>query len=167
MRALDAEQIREGIAKRLIELPCSHLDVAMEEDLTPVIRGRVESPEDLALIREAGSAFSAAEPALAVEVVEAPFCSVLGQVETIGPSAPGPGIALNRPDASFAAGDYVVVTIQVPADLARGYLNVLFVDQAGKVVHLLPNHYAQDTRVRGGQTVRLGVRGQRAPCRGA
>jgi hypothetical protein len=157
-RALDPDQLREGIARRLIELPCSHLDVAMNEDLTPVIRGRVESPEDLALVREAGTAFSAGgEPVLAVEVVEAPFCSVLGQVETVGAGTAGPGIALNRPDATFAAGDFVVVTIEVPADLGRGYLNVLFVDQASKVVHLLPNPFAHDTRVHGGQTLTLGV----------
>lgn len=158
VRAIDPDQVREGIAKRLIDLPCSHLDVAMNEDLTPVIRGRVESLEDLALVREAGSAFSAGgEPVFAVEVLEAPFCSVLGQIETVGAGTAGPDIALNRPDATFAAGDFVVVTIAVPADLGRGYLNVLFVDLAGKVVHLLPNPYARDTQVHGGQTLRLGV----------
>ncbi|MGD9509333.1 MAG: DUF4384 domain-containing protein [Geminicoccaceae bacterium] len=158
VRAVDPEQIREGIARRLIELPCSHLDVVLNEDLAPVIRGRVESPEDLALVREAGGDLSAGvKPVLAVEVVEAPFCSVLGEVEKIGAGAAGPGIALNRADANYAAGDYVVVTVAVPPDLADGYLNVLFVDGAGKVVHLLPNPYLRDTRVHGGQTVRLGV----------
>jgi hypothetical protein len=158
VRAVDPEQIREGIARRLIELPCSHLDIALNDNLAPVIRGRVESPEDLALVQEAGGDLSAGkEPVLAVEVVEAPFCSVLGEVEKVGTRPAGLVLALNRADANYAAGDFVVVTITVPADFAGGYLNVLFVDAAGKVVHLLPNPYLRDTQVHGGQTVRLGV----------
>ncbi|MFO1049112.1 MAG: DUF4384 domain-containing protein [Geminicoccaceae bacterium] len=156
-RAVDPERVREGIARRLLDLPCSRLDVAVGEDLTPVIRGRVESAEDLALVREAGSTLSGAEPVVAVEVVEPPFCDVLGRLEAMTTGAGGPGIALNHPDATFAAGDFVVVTIRVPANVGRGYLHVLFVDAAGKVVHLLPNPYAQDTEVQGGQTVKLGV----------
>ena len=156
-RAVDPERVREGIARRLLDLPCSRLDVAVNEDLTPVIRGRVESAEDLALVREAGSTLSGAEPVLAVEVVEPPFCDVLGQLDAIGAGTRGPGIALNHPDAAFAAGDFVVVTVQVPAEVGRGYLHVLFVDAAGKVVHLLPNPYATDTEVHGGQSVKLGV----------
>lgn len=156
-RAVDPERVREGIARRLLDLPCSRLDVAVNEDLTPVIRGRVESAEDLAMVREVGSTLSGAEPLLAVEVVEPPFCDVLGRLDELGTGSRGPGITLNHPDAAFAAGDFVVVTVEVPADVGRGYLHVLFVDAAGKVVHLLPNPYAQDTEVHGGQTVRLGV----------
>lgn len=157
VRAVDPERIRAAIQARLTDLPCSRLVVATDESSRTVVRGRVGSPEQLLQAREAIAELSpGVEPALAVEIVGGPFCRVLDQVEAIG-DADGPGIMLNRPDATFTAGDFVVATIAVPPDLERGHLNVMFVDHTGKVVHLLPNAFVHDTEVQGGQTVRLGV----------
>lgn len=156
---VDAEAVRRDLAARTADFPCSRLEVAVREDLSTVVHGRVESRQDLARLRDLAAGLPAAgEPELAVEVLEAPFCMALDLVEPIASTAGGsPVVALNSVNGIFHVGDYVVVTVEVPADVAWGHLHVVYLDLAGKVVHLLPNAFATATTVQGGQRVRLGV----------
>ena len=147
---------------RLPQLPCSHLQIAVRDDLTPVLRGRVGSAEELADLRGALDGLAAlGKPELAVEILEPPFCQALDQLEVAmaGEMTP-PAIGLNSPNLTFQDGDFVVVTIEVPADFGDGYLHVIFIDHADKVIHLLPNPFVRNTVVHGGERVQLGVDGK-------
>lgn len=159
-RALDVDALRERAAGAL---PCSRLEVGLREDLGVTVRGRVPSPGDrgrlAAIVDTMLPAGTIAD--LDVEVVGAPFCAALDLVEAVAagavaaPSRP----VLNRADGVYREGDYVAVTVEIPGDADGHHLHVVFLDHAGKVVHLLPNPTARDTRVAAGQRIRLGVEG--------
>lgn len=157
--AVDPESLRATLATALAKLPCSRVEVGLRDDLTPVVRGRVASAQQLADLRRTVGEFAVAgEPDVAVEVLEEPFCSALDLIEAAGSNPDGaPAIGLNSPDGSFRAGDYVVVTIAVPESTTQGYLQVIYIDHQSKVVHLLPNPFVTATMVHGGQKVQLGV----------
>lgn len=157
-RALDVDALRERAAGAL---PCSRLEVGLREDLGVTVRGRVASPGDRGRLAAIVDAMLPAGTMadLDVEVVGAPFCAALDLVEAVaaGAVAAPPRPALNRADGVYREGDYVAVTVEIPGDADGHHLHVAFLDHAGKVVHLLPNPMASDTRVAAGQRVRLGV----------
>jgi hypothetical protein len=67
-------------------------------------------------------------------------------------------LRLNRADGIYRDGDYLVVTVAVPREIgANHHLHVLFLDEGGEVLHLLPNPLARDPRASGGQRVVLGA----------
>jgi hypothetical protein len=70
-------------------------------------------------------------------------------------------LRLNRADGIYRDGDYLVVTVEVPREIgANHHLHVLFLDEGGEVLHLLPNPLARDPRASGGQRVVLGAAGR-------
>ena len=70
-------------------------------------------------------------------------------------------LRLDRADGAYREGDRLVVTVEVPRGLgADHHLHVLYLDEAGEVLHLLPNPLARETRVGGGQRVVLGAAGR-------
>jgi hypothetical protein len=70
-------------------------------------------------------------------------------------------VRLDRADGVYREGDRLVVTVEVPREVgALHHLHVLYLDEAGEVMHLLPNPLARETRVGGGQRVVLGAAGR-------
>jgi hypothetical protein len=67
-------------------------------------------------------------------------------------------LRLNRADGVYRDGDFLVVTVEVPREVgAVVHLHVVYLDEAGEVLHLLPNPLARDPRVGGGRRVVLGA----------
>jgi hypothetical protein len=91
------------------------------------------------------------------------LCRLLGGA--LARMAPLPDAAtalrLDRADGAYREGDRLVVTVEVPRGLgADHHLHVLYLDEAGEVLHLLPNPLARETRVGGGRRVVLGAAGR-------
>jgi hypothetical protein len=88
--------------------------------------------------------------------VRAKLCRILsGLLVRMEPVADRSAVRLGK-GGVYRDGELVTVTVDVPEDVGRAYLNVVFLDEAGEVVHLLPNPNARDTEVRGGERVVLG-----------
>ncbi len=89
--------------------------------------------------------------------VRAKLCRILsGLLIRMEPVADRSAVRLGKGGGVYRDGELVTVTVDVPEDVGRAYLNVVFLDEAGEVVHLLPNANARDTEVRGGERVVLG-----------
>ncbi len=70
-------------------------------------------------------------------------------------------VRLDRADGAYRDGDRLVVTVEVPREVGpRHHLHVVYLDEAGEVMHLLPNPLARETRVGGGQRVVIGAAGR-------
>jgi hypothetical protein len=95
--------------------------------------------------------------AIAAGGVRAKLCRILsGLLIRMEPVADRSAVRLGKGGGVYRDGELVTVTVDVPEDVDRAYLNVVFLDEAGEVVHLLPNANARDTEVRGGERVVLG-----------
>jgi Domain of unknown function (DUF4384) len=70
-------------------------------------------------------------------------------------------VRLNRTDGVYREGDFLVVTVEVPREIgADHHLNVVFLDEGGEVLHLLPNPRGRDPRASDGRRVVLGAEGR-------
>ena len=82
----------------------------------------------------------------------------LGTANTVQPV-----ITLNRPDGIYLDQDYLVIEVQMPADLG-GYLYVDVLTDAGSVYHLLPEPLRQGNALSAADSIRIGVEAaERAP----
>jgi hypothetical protein len=142
---------------KLKALPCSRLEAKEDASGTVVVQGRLSRAEDRSLLEELIAEAGAPAPRIQVDLVGAPFCSVLDAVEPHAGEGLAPALTMNHADGVFQAGDFVVLTMRMPADISISYLHVVYVDNAGKVVHMLPNRFRRDQTVRRNQIVQLGV----------
>jgi hypothetical protein len=99
--------------------------------------------------------------AIAAGGVHAKLCRLLsGLLVRMEPIPDGDAVRLGKDGGVYREGEFVTVTVDVPPEVGRAHLNVVFLDESGEVLHLLPNLYARDTEVRGGQRVALGAEGR-------
>ncbi len=135
---------------------CSSLTAGLSEDLRVTVSGLVSSGADLDNLRSQLAALPGVTAVdAAIEVHPRPFCMLVPTLPAAaGPMAPV--IEPNNASRIYRAGDTLVVRVTAtPA--YDGYLYVDFIDNAGNIVHLLPNPTQRDNRVRAGQTVVLGT----------
>ena len=90
--------------------------------------------------------------------VQGKLCRLLSGLLVRMTPAPedAPMVRLDRPGGVYRDGEPVTVTVEVPRDVRKGYLHVAYLDEGGRVLHLLSNPSAA---VRGGQHVVLGAEG--------
>jgi hypothetical protein len=146
-----------NLLSELEALPCSRLEAREDASGTLVVRGRLSRAEDRGLLEQLVAEAGAPATRIQVDLVAAPFCSVLDAIEPHAGDGLAPTLTMNHADGVFQAGDFVVLTVRMPDDIPTSYLHVIYVDNAGKVVHMLPNRFRRDQTVRPNQIVQLGV----------
>lgn len=145
------------LRSKLQAFPCSRLEAKEDASGTLVVRGRLSRADDRGLLEQLVAEAGAPATRVQVDLVATPFCSVLDAVEPHAGDGLTPTLTMNHADGVFHAGDFVVLTMRMPDDIPTSYLHVVYVDNAGKVVHMLPNRFQRDHTVRPNQLVQVGV----------
>ena len=93
--------------------------------------------------------------------VQGKLCRLLSGLLVRMTPAPedAPMVRLDRPGGVYRDGEPVTVTVEVPRDVRGGHLHVAYLEEGGRVLHLLPS--GRSAAVRGGQRVVLGGAGPR------
>ncbi len=93
--------------------------------------------------------------------VQGKLCRLLGGLLVRMTPAPqdAPMVRLDRPGGVYRDGEPVTVAVEVPREVRGGHLHVAYLEEGGRVLHLLPS--GSSAAVRGGQRVVLGGAGPR------
>ena len=91
--------------------------------------------------------------------VQGKLCRLLSGLLVRMTPAPedAPMVRLDRPGGVYRDGEPVTVAVEVPRDVRGGHLHVAYLEEGGRVLHLLPS--GRSAAVRGGQRVVLGGAG--------
>ena len=157
----DADAVATAAADIAGRYRCASLSTAVTNDLTVMVNGHVRNARDLdRLVAELGGLSGVGGVSHQVSILGYPYCelaSFLPALATDAASSPtGPQIRTSRDDATYLAGDSLVLEVTAPADFT-GYLYVDYFDHRGNVVHLMPSSWYPDNAVTAGQTVTIGT----------
>ncbi len=158
--AVDYRAVTEAVSKVVAEFGCADLSATLSSDKKVYVEGRVSSTRDLRALESRLGAIEHVKGVVPrVEILERPFCDVVGLLGPFGLSGKegrkGPAIAVNSPTLSFREGEFLVVEVTAGRE-DRGYLYVDYMDSAGSFVHMLPSPSQQTNAVAPGQRVVLG-----------
>jgi type IV/VI secretion system ImpK/VasF family protein len=143
------------IALLLESLDCARVR-ATRTDGTVVLSGHVASATDRdRLLRSLRALDSVETVSSTLQVVEWPFCEMVGLVADRAGGVGAPAIAVNREDRRYRPGENLVVEVTAATGF-DGYLYVDYVDAGGEVLHLLPEPLRPDNIVHAGETVTVG-----------
>ena len=149
---------QDGVIALLLEsLDCARVEVS-RVDRTVGLTGYVASAVDRErLVRAVEALDDVAAVSSTLEVIEWPFCEMVGLVEAQAAAdlAGSPTITPNHADRRYRPGDFLALEVTAAGGF-DGYLYVDYLDADGQVLHLLPEPLNPDNIVYAGEVVAVG-----------
>lgn len=139
---------------------CARLSSTVAPDRRVFVSGSVARAADVARVQAALQGVPQVSQVVAdVGVLEWPFCELLAVVESLTPpqaAGRGPRLELSHASGQYREGEFLVVGATA-GQAFDGFLYVLYVDNAGDLVHMLPSPSRTRNSVRAGQKLVLGA----------
>ena len=158
--AFDQLALSAEVERVLAGFECARLSSTVAPDRRVFVSGSVARAADVARVQAALQGLPQVRQVVAeVGVLEWPFCDLLGVVESLTPAQAagrGPHLELSHASGEYREGEFLVVGATA-GQTFDGYLYVLYVDNAGDLVHMLPSPSRTRNSVRAGQKVMLGT----------
>jgi hypothetical protein len=158
--AFDPLALSAEVERVLAGFECARLSSTVAPDRRVFVSGSVARAADVARVQAALQGLPQVRQVVAeVGVLEWPFCDLLGVVESLTPAQAagrGPHLELSHASGEYREGEFLVVGATA-GQTFDGYLYVLYVDNAGDLVHMLPSPSRTRNSVRAGQKVMLGT----------
>lgn len=155
--AVDPAAIRAALAPVTGRFDCASVNPSVAADGSVRLTGWVATPVDReALGRAAAGIEGVAFVDNATEVYPRPFCRVAGVLAAEAAGGPAPRITLGKPASVYFEGEPLTLQAAPPSGQAA-YLSVVYIDNAGTVVHLLPTPGRPDDFAAAGEVLSIGA----------